>query len=540
MAGGCFLNDKLNHCTSRVEPIINQMNQISRYCCLLLVIAFTGGCAHIDLDYPRTESWAPTPADTADTELGRFAHKMPEDFQPGQAGFYIVRDGIEALALRLLLAERAEYTIDAQYYLIKDDHVGNAFLQALLAAADRGVRVRLLIDDMFTKGHDSEIAALDSHPNFEIRIFNPFGRRSARALDGLINFSRINRRMHNKSFTVDNQITMVGGRNIADEYFGASEDENFGDLGVLGIGPVVSDISNMFDAYWNHPAAIPVPGFAKMPKDPESLIPELRERMAKKIAEIKNSPYGEAVENQILVNLAKDAGAFTWAPYQVIYDSPDKGVKAKAKDAARIITPLLESLHGAKSELMIISAYFVLRKSGIEHFAEIRNRGVDVTIITNSLASNNLKIIHGGYAPIRKPLLKQGNRIFEVRADATVAGSEYIAKESTRTTLHMKVYVVDRRELFIGSFNFDPRSVNINTEVGVIIHSPELANFVQSQIEKALPEKTWEVFLNKDNKLRWRGMENGEEVIFKKEPQTSAWERFVAGFYRILPIRGFL
>jgi putative cardiolipin synthase len=516
------------------------MNKISHYCCLLLIIAFTGGCASIDFDYPRTESTAPIPADTADTVLGRLVHEMPEDLPPGQSGFYIVKDGIDALALRLLMADRAEHTIDAQYYLIKNDTVGNVFLQSLLAAADRGVRVRLLIDDMFTGGYDTGLAVLDSHPNFEIRIFNPFGRRSARTLDSLVNFSRINRRMHNKSFTADNQFTIIGGRNIADEYFGASKEEKFGDLGVLGIGPVVSDISNMFDAYWNHQAAIPVPGFAKMPKDPASLLPELHTRLAKKREELENTRYSEAVRNQVLLTLAKDVSAFTWAPYQVIYDSPDKGVKAKAKDAASIRTPLLESLQGAQTELMIISAYFVLRKSGIEHFSELRNRGIDVTIITNSLASNNLKIIHGGYAPNRKPLLKQGNRIFEVRADATVAGSEYVAKESTRTTLHMKAYVVDRRELFIGSFNFDPRSANINTEVGVIIHSPELANYVQTRIEKALPEKTWEVFLNKDNKLRWRGKENGEEVIFKKEPQTSAWTRFVAGFYRILPIRGFL
>jgi putative cardiolipin synthase len=296
----------------------------------------------------------------------------------------------------------------------------------------------------------------------------------------------------------------------------------------------------MFDAYWNHQAAIPVPGFVKMPEDPASLLPELHELLAEKREALENTPYSEAVRNQIFATAANDPHAFTWAPYQLVFDSPDKGVKAKAKGAASILTSMGESLHGAKSELMVISPYFVPRKFGIELFSEIRNRGVDVTIITNSLASNNLKIIHGGYGPIRKPLLKQGNRIFEVRPDATVAGSEYIAKESTRTTLHMKAYVVDRRELFIGSFNFDPRSAFINTEVGVIIHSPELANFVQSQIEKALPEKSWEVFLNKDDKLRWRGLENGEEVIFKKEPQTSAWERFVAGFYRILPIRGFL
>ncbi len=209
------------------------MHKIFRYSCVLLVIAFTGGCASIDLDYPRTESRAPSQTETADSFLGQIVPKLPADFPPGQSGFYIVKDGIDALALRLLLADRAEHTIDAQYYLIKGDTIGNVFLQALLVAADRGIRVRVLVDDMFTKGYDAAIAVLDSHRNFEVRIFNPFGRRSARVLDGLLNFSRINRRMHNKSFTVDNQYTIIGGRNISNEYFGAREDEKFSDLEVL-------------------------------------------------------------------------------------------------------------------------------------------------------------------------------------------------------------------------------------------------------------------------------------------------------------------
>jgi putative cardiolipin synthase len=393
---------------------------------------------------------------------------------------------------------------------------------------------------MFTKGFDAEIATFDSHPNFSIRIFNPFGRRKARALDGLMNFSRINRRMHNKSFTVDNQFVMFGGRNIAEEYFGASVEENFGDLGILAVGPVVSDFSTMFDAYWNHQAAIPVLGFVKTPDDPASLLPALHERMEKKVDEIRHTPYADAVRNQGLVDLAKDDSAYTWAPYQVIYDSPDKGVKAKAKDAAHIITPLIESLKGAQNELMIISAYFVPGKSGIEDFAELRNRGVDITIITNSLAANNLKIVHSGYAPSREPLLKQGNRIFEVKADATVPGSQYVAKESTRTTMHLKAAIIDRKELFVGSFNFDRRSAYLNTEVGVIIQSPKLANTVQSYMEKILPTQAWELFLNKYDQLRWRGIENGKEVIFTTEPQTSTWTRFVVSFYGLLPIKGML
>ena len=191
-----------------------------RKLCLLVLAATLSACASVDFDYPKPASTAVT--DTGGTYLGKQLAGLAEQ-HPGESGFYPIGDGIDALAARLLLASRAERTLDAQYYLIKNDIVGRAFIDALLQAADRGVRVRLLLDDIFTGGYDAGMAGLDSHPNFEIRIFNPFARRSARFMDGITSFSRINRRMHNKSFTVDNQVTIIGGRNIADEYFGAHE-----------------------------------------------------------------------------------------------------------------------------------------------------------------------------------------------------------------------------------------------------------------------------------------------------------------------------
>ena len=503
----------------------------------MLTAGFVSGCASIDWDYPRTETRALAPAETADTKIGQNMHRLSEAHPPDESGFYMVSDGIDALALRVLMANRAERTIDAQYYLIKDDSTGNLFIESLLNAADRGVRVRLLIDDMFTKGYDTGMAALDSHPNFEVRIFNPFARRSARAVDGLTNFSRINRRMHNKSFTIDNQITLVGGRNIADEYFGARKDQNFGDLDVLAVGSVVAEISDMFDTYWNYPAAIPVPGFAKMPDDPASMLPPLRAKLAAKREDLVNTPYADAVRSQILTTIEKDAGAFTWAPYTVAVDSPDKSIKSKAEDAESILTPLRESLQSAEREIILISPYFVPRKTGIQAISAFRDRGIDVVVITNSLAANNQKAVHGGYAPSRKPLLQAGVRMYEVRADITVSGPQYVADETSRATLHTKAFVVDRRQLFIGSFNFDPRSAFINTELGIIIDSPLLAEEVATRVDDALPTKTWEVFLNGDGRIRWRGLQDGQETILKKEPQTSAGQRFAAGFYRMLPIR---
>jgi putative cardiolipin synthase len=499
--------------------------------CALVILA---GCASIDYDYPRDESYFEP--DTAETYLGQEIIPVVASKPPDQSGFYPMEDGVDALAARLLLAQRAEKTIDVQYYLIKNDIVGRAFILSLLRAADRGVRVRLLLDDMFTKGYDIGMAALHSHPNFEVRIFNPFRRGAAgRTLGAVTEFGRINRRMHNKSFTIDNQITIIGGRNIADEYFGVREDAKFGDLDVVCVGSVVQEVSNMFDTYWNHPTALPAPAFVKELKDPEAALNELRDRLEGALDDIRESEYAGAVRARISKYVESDSSLYEWAPYQLVVDSPDKGIKKKAEEADSITTPLLESLRRAEHELLIISPYFVPLKGGIEGLSEIQNRGVKVTVLTNSLAANNQFTVHGGYAPSRKPLLEAGVKIYEVRPDADVSGTEFVNASGARATLHTKAFIVDDKEVFIGSFNFDPRSANINTELGVIIHDPELALLFGALIEDALRKQTYEVFLNERGKVRWRGYVNGEEVIYDKEPETTWGQRFKAGFARILP-----
>jgi putative cardiolipin synthase len=254
--------------------------------------------------------------------------------------------------------------------------------------------------------------------------------------------------------------------------------------------------------------------------------------------EVEGTPYAAAVRDQVFEYLETDNSVFTWAPYILAVDSPDKSFKSKAPEAASITTPLIESLKSAEKEMIVVSPYFVPRKTGIEAFSEVQSRGIDVIIITNSLAANNQSSVHGGYAPARKPLLKNGVKIYEVRPDADVSGSELVAASGAKATLHTKAFVVDRKELFIGSFNFDPRSANINTELGVIIKSPEMAEEFAEVVDTKIPAQTYEVFLNEQDQLRWRSLENGEEVIYKKEPHTTWWQRFVAGFMRILPIRG--
>ena len=510
------------------------MNTLFRTAVITLLLLSAAGCATIDYDYPRTESYFLP--DTSDTRLGKGVEPVVAKHPPDQSGFYPMNDGVDALTARLLLAERAEKSIDVQYYLIKDDIVGRVFIYSLLQAADRGVRVRLLLDDMFTSGYDVGMAALHSHPNFEIRIFNPFHRGAAgRAQSALTGFGRINRRMHNKSFTVDNQITIIGGRNIADEYFGVREDAKFGDLDVVGVGPVVQEVSNMFDTYWNHETALPAPAFVKELDDPDAALQELRDRLATALEDVRDSKYAAAVRERYLEYLDTDESLFEWATYKLVVDSPDKGIKAKAKDADSITTPLIESLSSAERELMIVSPYFVPLKDGIEGLADLEKRGVQVTVITNSLAANNQFTVHGGYAPSRKPLLEAGVSIYEVRPDADVSGTEFIDTSGARATLHTKAFIVDDKEVFIGSFNFDPRSANLNTELGVIIRDPDLALLYSVVIDEALPDQTFEVFLNDDGKVRWRGYKDGEEIIYDKEPETTWGQRTKAWFARIIP-----
>jgi putative cardiolipin synthase len=504
---------------------------------LAMLAAGVSACASIDFEYPRVESTAPT--DTDNTWLGQHYADAVAELPPGESGFYPLEDGIDALTARMLLADRAERSIDTQYYLIKTDTTSYAFIDALLQAADRGVRVRFLLDDVFTKGYDAGMAALDSHPNFEIRIFNPFNRGAMGAVyAGTTNLSRVNRRMHTKSFTVDNKVTIVGGRNIADEYFGANEDEKFGDLDVVGIGTVANDVSTMFDTFWNHSTALPVPAFAEMPDDPASELEKLRARIEEHREEVLGTPYAEAVKATAARFLDEDPSNFEFAPYQLVYDTPDKGIKTEEGATRKITTALGESLMAAEKEVILLSPYFVPRKPGIEMFSELEARGVKVVIVTNSLAANNHATVHGGYSPSRKPLLRNGVDLYEVRPDADVAGSEIVAAGGAKATMHTKAYVVDRRQVFIGSFNFDPRSANLNTESGVIIESSYLGEMFGKILDEEIAEQTWQVYLDKEGRLRWRGIENGEEVIYTSEPMATFGQKFTAGFMRIIPIRG--
>jgi putative cardiolipin synthase len=509
------------------------MSRPLQYVAQVVLVAILGGCASIDYDAPKTASYAVPVSDTQDTRLGT---QLTEAIaaHPGQSGFLPVYDGIDSLAIRLLLANRAEKTIDAQYFLIYNDFVGNAFANALLKAANRGVRVRFLLDDILSKGLDPGLASLDSHPNIEVRIFNPLNYRSARALN-IGQYDTMTRRMHNKSFTVDNQVTILGGRNIAGEYFDARDDERFLDVDVFAVGPVVPEVSEMFDTYWNFRAAVPMPAIAAAPDDAAERLAGLNDKVLEMLKDAGAEKYGEAVKATALKYVETGDDELIWADYDLVYDSPDKSSKKTAGDAESITTKMAEALGTIEEGLFVSTPYFVLTDKDIEWFGDLRARDIDVTVFTNSLASNNHTAVHSAYGPTRKRLLEMGVDLHEMRAyqDSPVEGKPKDPGEIS--TLHAKAFVVDRKSFFIGSFNWNQRSINRDTESGVIIHSPLLANDFVDRVTAALPNVTFELSLDDSNDITWTIVEDGQNVVVTKEPQTGAWKRFSAWFQRIVP-----
>ena len=503
---------------------------------MFLVFPFLISCSSVNLANSYAESY--TIEQTHETQLGKKAQSLMAKSDANASGFYPSVDGIESLAIRLALIEMAEKSIDLQYYLIKDDSVGKLFVASLVKAAERGVRVRVLLDDIFTKGYDVGMLALDSHPNMEIRLFNPFAYRNVRTAN-LLNGLQLNRRMHNKTFIVDNQFSIVGGRNMAAEYFGAREDLNFSDVDLLVVGPVVSDVSTMFDQYWNSKPSVPVSAVVNAKNvDPETRLNEFRKRIGEEFDKAKKTAYGKALVSDASALTERLTDKLIWSTnYQLVYDAPAKGLRGQAAEAASIVTPLAAALEESERSLLIVSPYFVPLNSGVEVIESLQDRGVDVTVVTNSLASNNHTLVHAGYAPYRKPVLKAGAKIYEAKNDFKLDELERLGVGDSSATLHAKFFVVDEDIIFVGSFNFDPRSVNLNTESGLVVYSKALADVALLNLQGNLDANTWEVVLDSRKKLQWIDRSQPEIVTYDKEPNSTWWRRFKVGFMRMLPIR---
>lgn len=492
----------------------------------------------------RTQSHAFT--DTGDTPLGQ-AIAPAAAGHPGLSGIRPLPRAREAFVARTLLARTATRSIDAQYYIWHADFSGTLLFNELRSAADRGVRVRLLLDDNNTAGLDPIIAALNAHPNIELRLFNPFTIRSPRLLGFLTDFSRLNRRMHNKSFTVDNRATVVGGRNIGDEYFGTGSGALFVDLDVLAVGPVVLDVSRDFDRYWESASSYPAERIVP-PVGPREL-QEVERRLSLAAQSPQGRAYAEAVHDLAPADqLLKRRPAFEWAPVRMVSDDPAKGLGLVHRDDL-LFSKLTASMGEPQRMLGLVSGYFVPAKAGTRALARIAERGVEVTVLTNAFEATDVPIVHAGYAKWRRPLLRAGVRIFELRGsdaaerprrEVTGAGSTGSRLGGAGSALHAKTIAVDRKRVFVGSFNFDPRSANLNTEVGFVIESPALAEWMHQAFERFAPDRTYEVRVSRDGDLYWIERRGGKQVRHDTEPGTTGWQRGSVAMLSLLPIEWLL
>lgn len=502
-----------------------------RILAILFLLIVLGGCATVDFDYPRESSVAIDP--NQDTTIKRRVDQWLES-NPGPSGFHPLISGADALGARLRLIEAAEKTIDVQYFLMKTDSAGYVFSGALLKAADRGVRVRYLLDDIFTTVKDEDLAIINGHPNIELRLFNPIARPGIGLFNYLGDFKRANRRMHNKSFIVDNQVAIVGGRNIADEYFELNTSGEFLDFDIATIGPTAEAVSVEFDAFWNHERSVPAE--AVIGKFSQQQVAKFRSNIDQKFLQEAEAVYSDAVGSDAMRSFDNDNFQIYSAAGVVLTDHPDKLVNEISQENMILVQALAEVVEEAKTEVVVLSPYFVPGDEGVEFWGSIAAKGVRVVVITNSLASNNHTSVHSGYAGYRKALIRAGVELYEARASAVSDAGEG-EKQAEMMTMHTKAMLFDRERLFVGSLNLDPRSIEINSEMGIVVTSDELSGDLAKRLFDGLDDWTYRVKLNEDGRLRWHANIDGVEVVETSEPLAPWYRKFNAWFLKIAPER---
>jgi len=488
-------------------------------------LALLPACGGLPLDYPRTVSYAFDQPEQ--TSVGRLFGAAAEA-HPGLSGVYPVRYGQDAFNGRMAMADLAERSLDLQYYIWSGDTTGRMLVERLLAAADRGVRVRVLLDDIGVGDRGARISALGGHPNVEVRSFNPFAARG-KLLDMVLDAGRVNHRMHNKLMVMDGALAMVGGRNIGDHYFGVDTGSNFRDLDLIAAGPAVREMSALFDEFWNDLHSIPFDAFVREPATPDAARAALHE-------ELVDVDYPYELEHdlaKIMNHLEGVRDRLIWAPVEVLHDDPSKVIDADAK----IVRRLREVISGAEQELHLEVSYFVPTERGVETMRELVERGVEVRVLTNSLVTNDVLAAHSGYANYREEMLEAGVDLYELRPDPDVMHRWSRLSAESRASLHTKALVVDERLVFIGSFNMDPRSAHINMEVGLLVDSPELGALVAAHLDEGvLPDNAFRLLLDTDGDVVWLSVVGGRLLAFNKDPHSGWWQRFNAWFLGILPI----
>ncbi len=498
----------------------------------LLALTLLAACAGRLPEVERPVSFAV--ADGGTTALGRDAAELSSG-RAGLSGFHLLGHPGRAFATQLGLANQAERSLDVQYYTWHNDTAGWLMLAAVRTAAERGVRVRLLLDDLHTVGLDRALLALDAHPAIEVRLFNPFPARYMRLVDLVRDFDGSNRRMHNKAFIVDNVAAVTGGRNVGDAYFGLAGERNFADLDVIAVGPVVTEISGQFDTYWNSAWAYPAPAII----DP--FVPPSTGYLDRRIRNRTGTPLSQ----RVVAGLDPDLTAaplrhlpFVWAPARLIVDPPEK-ITGDPLPPSTLAIPMLMAAMGAPEErLDIVSAYLVMSRPWIDVFGEWVDRGVELRILTNSLAGIDVPIAHAGHLMRRRPLLLAGVEVWEMKADGADPhfGDAEPGPPGSASALHAKAAALDGRRFFVGSLNLDQRSAYLNTEMGLVIDSPELAESLHRLFDERLVDHAYRVEIGEGSRLRWIEATPDGEVVYDREPGAGFWRWIGTGVAALLPI----
>lgn len=453
---------------------------------------------------------------------------------PGKTGVLMLSDGLDGFSSRAVSARRAGRSLDLQYYIWHDDLTGHLLAREVYRAAERGVRVRLLLDDMNAEGLDPKLMTLDAHPNIELRLYNPFRNRDGigRLFEMVQRVFSVNHRMHNKAWIADGRVAVVGGRNIGEEYFSANPEVNFRDLDLLLFGPAVKQASAIFDDYWNSTAAVPVAALAR--KKPERMR-ELAAQLESEAAGIDAQPYLERLGQSqgMRAYLARELAPHWIESVQIVSDPP---LKWKSDDRSGwLVEPLTAMLKGARQKALLISPYFVPGEEGSNGLKGLVARGVSVGVVTNSLAANDVPAVHSGYARYRERLLLDGVSLHEMKARTQVDSSGVFG--SSGASLHTKAFVVDDARGFVGSFNLDPRSVDLNTEMGVVFEDAELARELRNEyLRLARPDLSYWVYLDGEGRLRWLDWSEAPPLVFGTEPDASLMRRLLVVVLGWLPI----
>lgn len=518
---------------------------------VLLVIAVANGCSSLPpgADFPKTLSAALEHPE--ETRLGRRFEAAAREHK-GNSGFRIIPAGADGFLLRMQMIDAAERTLDLQYFIFRGDVTGRLLTHAVLRAADRGVRVRILIDDGETEAGDAQITPLEAHRSIELRFFNPFAYRghvtSLRAIEFMFKAARLDYRMHNKLLVVDNAVALIGGRNIGDQYFQIAPGSQFADEDVFAAGPIARRLSATFDEYWNSPLSIPARALTEENASPAAL-DEHRTELQEQDRQLKadgvdyvrrvasGEPFGGLLSGRL---------PLVWAQAEVVCDSPEK---KKVEKGAMIGDLMQRAVVGAtravESELLLVTPYLIPGSEGMELLKELRARGVRVRVLTNSLESSTVLVAQAGYMHYRRPLLAAGVELYEVRSllgDARGSGQTAAISRYGNYSLHAKMFVFDRRKVFIGSMNFDQRSMHLNTEIGLIIDSPALARQAAARFEAmVLPVNSYRLALRPNPApgaadLLWHTREGGQDVTYDSEPARDDAQRAKANMLSVLPL----